>query len=149
MPDNILTTDAGYRQPASTGVGEPSSAIELDRTLLAWVEDGVHCLQAIGGRDYDGPLKKVAEVSPDMADLLLLFPYGGVMSRPGLSLRERQICTIAMLLAHRSAQSQLRFHMRGLLNVGGSIDDLVELLVIASGLLGFPPPSQAFRSFAT
>ncbi len=73
-----------------------------------------------------------------MADLLLSFPYGDVMSRPGLSLRERQICTVAMLLAHRSAQAQLRFHMRGLLNVGGSIDDLVELLVIASGLLGFP-----------
>ena len=43
-----------------------------------------------------------------------------------------------MLLAHRSAQAQLRFHMRGLLNVGGSVNDLVELLVIASGLLGFP-----------
>ena len=128
----------GNRRPARGGGGEPSSSIDLDRTLLAWVEAGVRCLQAIGGRDYDGPLKKVAQVSPDIADLLLLFPYGGVMSRPGLSLRERQICTIAMLLAHRSAQSQLRFHMRGLLHVGGSTDDLVELLVIASGLLGFP-----------
>ena len=117
---------------------DPSSLIELDRTVRACIEEGARRLQAIGGRDYDGPLKKVAAVSPDMADLLLAFPYGVVMSRAGLSLRERQICTVAMLLAHRSAQAQLRFHMRGLLNVGGSINDLVELLVMASGLLGFP-----------
>ncbi|WP_375380238.1 carboxymuconolactone decarboxylase family protein, partial [uncultured Sphingomonas sp.] len=130
------------RQPARPGdstTGELSIPTDRDRTVCARIEDGARCLQVIGGPGYDGPLKKVAEVSPDMADLLLSFPYGDVMSRPGLSLRERQICTVAMLLAHRSAQAQLRFHMRGLLNVGGSIDDLVELLVIASGLLGFPP----------
>src|SRR5947209_2209640 len=97
---------------------EPPTSVELDRTVRARMEEGAHCLQAIGGPDYDGPLKTVAEVSPDMAHLLLSFPYGDVMSRPGLSLRERQICTVAMLLAHRSAQAQLRFHMRGLLNVG-------------------------------
>ncbi|WP_375380251.1 carboxymuconolactone decarboxylase family protein [uncultured Sphingomonas sp.] len=119
--------------------GAQPNATGRDRTVGARMAEGRRCLQAIGGPDYDGPLKKVAAVSPDMADLLLAFPYGDVMSRPGLSLRHRQICTIAMLLAHRSAQAQLRFHMRGLLNVGGSIDDLVELLVIASGLLGFPP----------
>ena len=138
---------SGDKHPArsdDSNAGEQPSSPERDRTVRDRMEDGRRCLQAIGGPDYDGPLKKVAEVSPDMADLLLAFPYGDVMSRPGLSLRDRQICTVAMLLAHRSAQAQLRFHMRGLLNVGGSIDDLVELLVIASGLLGFPTALNAF-----
>ncbi len=138
MSNAVASGDRPPPRPSIPRIGEQSSSIELDRTVRVRIEDGAHCLQAIGGRDYDRPLKKVAAVSPDMADLLLAFPYGDVMSRPGLSLRQRQICTVAMLLAHRSAQAQLRFHMRGLLNVGGSIDDLVALLVMASGLLGFP-----------
>ena len=118
----------------------PQSAdLDLGRTAGTRLDTGAQFLQAIGGPDYDGPLKQVAKVSPDMADLLLMFPYGDIMARPGLTLLERQVCTIATLLAHRSAQSQLRFHMQGLLNVGGTIEELVELLVIASGLLGFPP----------
>ncbi len=116
-----------------------SSRSDPGLTAQARLEAGTRSLRAIGGPDYDGPLKKVAQVSPDMADLLLQFPYGDVMSRPGLDLRMRQICTIAMLLAHRSAQAQLRFHMLGLLNVGGTVDELVDLLAMAAGLLGFPP----------
>ena len=133
-----MSGDEHPARPRAPMTGEVSNTTDIDRTVRVRIEAGMRSLRAIGGRDYDGPLKKVADVSRDMADLLLSFPYGDVMSRPGLSLRERQICTVAMLLAHRSAQAQLRFHMRGLLNVGGSIDDLVELLVMASGLLGFP-----------
>ncbi len=133
-----MSGDKYPARPDESKAGEQPGFPERDRNVRDRMEDGRRCLQAIGGPDYDGPLKKVAEVSPDMADLLLAFPYGDVMSRRGLSLRHRQICTVAMLLARRSAQAQLRFHMRGLLNVGGSIDDLVELLVMASGLLGFP-----------
>ena len=114
-----MSGDKHPARPDGSKTGEQPSSPEHDRTVRDRVEDGRRCLQAIGGPDYDGPLKKVAGVSPDMADLLLAFPYGDVMSRPGLSLRHRQICTVAMLLAHRSAQAQLRFHMRGLLNVGG------------------------------
>ncbi len=124
--------------PACRGVpitDEKSSSIKLDRTVRTHIEDCARRPQAIGGRDYDGPLKKVAEMVPDVADLLLAFLSGDVISRPDLSLRKLQISTVAVLLAHRSAQAQLRFHVRGVLNVGVSIDDLVGLLVIASGLL--------------
>ena len=67
-----MNEDGQSARPEGSTTGEPSSSVERDRTVAARIEDGAHCLQAIGGPDYDGPLKKVAEVSPDMADLLLL-----------------------------------------------------------------------------
>jgi 4-carboxymuconolactone decarboxylase len=60
-----------------------------------------------------------------------------------LDLRTRQVLTVATLLAHGSAQSQLSFHINGLLNVGGTRDDIVDLLFISAGLLGFPTAISA------
>jgi len=95
-------------------------------------------LERVGGPGFDASIKRLTALSPALADLVVTFPYGEVLSRPGLDLRTRQACTVAILLANGSAQGQLRFHMAGLLNVGGSVDDLVELLTMATGVLGFP-----------
>lgn len=99
---------------------------------------GRELLERIGGPDFDASIKRLAEFSQDLADLTVGIPYGEVLSRPGLALPVRQACTVAVLLANGSAQGQLRFHMDGLLNVGGSVDELIELLTLATGLLGFP-----------
>lgn len=99
---------------------------------------GLSVLQRIGGAEYDGPVSRLARVSPDMARFTVDYPYGDVLSRPGLDLRMRQLCNVASLIAQGSVQPQLRFHMEGLLNVGGRIQDLVEVMFIATAMLGFP-----------
>lgn len=101
-------------------------------------ERGRALLRQIGGDGWDGPITALAETSPAFAGLTVAYPYGDVLSRPGLDLRSRQICTVSMLMAQGSLQAQLRFHMDGLLNVGGSVEDLVDLLVLATSTLGFP-----------
>jgi 4-carboxymuconolactone decarboxylase len=101
-------------------------------------ERGLEVLKQIGGASYDVGVKPLAEVSADMARLTVEFPYGEILARPGLDLHLRQVCTVATLLAQGSVQPQLKFHMNGLLNVGGTPDELVELLVVASLILGFP-----------
>ncbi|WP_258186946.1 carboxymuconolactone decarboxylase family protein [Variovorax sp. WS11] len=73
-----------------------------------------------------------------MARFTVDYPYGDVLSRPGLDLRLRQLCNVGSLIAQGSVQPQLRFHMEGLLNVGGSAQDLVEVMFIATAILGFP-----------
>ncbi len=78
-----------------------------------------------------------------MARFTVEYAYGDVLSRPGLDLRIRQICTIASLIAQGSLQPQLKFHMDGLLNIGGQIDDLVEIMLIAAAILGFPAAINA------
>ncbi|VTZ65452.1 carboxymuconolactone decarboxylase family protein [Sinorhizobium medicae] len=104
---------------------------------------GLAVLSEVGGRGYAGPVCALAGVSEDLARLTIAFPYGEVLSRPALGLRERQIITVSILLAHGSAQSQLRFHMDGLLNVGGSREDLTGLLYLAAAVLGFPAAINA------
>lgn len=104
---------------------------------------GLDVLRKIGGPDFDGPISRLARISPDMARFTVAFPYGDILSRPGLDLRTRQICTVSSVMALGSAQPQLRFHMDGLLNAGGAPGDLVELLVLATATLGFPAAIDA------
>ena len=123
--------------------------IELRLRNLASDDDrkrhvqGLDVLQRIGGTNFGGPVNALADFSEDLARFTIQYPYGDVLSRPALDLRCRQILTVAMLLAHGSAQAQLAFHLTGLLNVGGTRDDAVDLLYLAAGLLGFPAAINA------
>jgi 4-carboxymuconolactone decarboxylase len=99
---------------------------------------GLETLKKIGGDSWDAGIAPLAAVSPDMARLTVDFAYGDVLSRPGLDLLTRQCCTVAMLLTNGSASAQLKFHLNGLLNVGGTIGDAAELLTIGAALAGFP-----------
>ena len=104
---------------------------------------GLAVLKQIGGENFGGPVSQLASFSEDLARFTIQYAYGDVLSRNGLDLRTRQILTAATLLAHGSAQSQLSFHLNGLLNAGGSRDDVVDLLFISAGLLGFPTAINA------
>jgi 4-carboxymuconolactone decarboxylase len=104
---------------------------------------GLEILQQIGGENFDGPINSLAETSVDLSRFTVEYPYGDVLSRPGLDLPLRQLCTISMLLADGSAQPQLKFHMAGFLNAGGEPKALIELMFISVALLGFPPTVNA------
>lgn len=104
---------------------------------------GLRLLQQIGGENFDGPINALAEVSADLSRFTVEFPYGDVLSRPGLELPLRQLCTVSMLLADGSAQPQLKYHMAGFLNAGGDPEALVELLFISVAMLGFPATINA------
>lgn len=106
-------------------------------------ERGLAILRKIGGVSYDGPVNRLACASEDMARFTVDYPYGDVLSRENLDLRTRQICTVSSLIAQGSLQPQLRFHMEGLLNVGGEPKDLVEVMFIATAMLGFPAAINA------
>jgi 4-carboxymuconolactone decarboxylase len=106
-------------------------------------ERGRSILRRIGGQDFDGPVNRLAQISPDLARFTIEYPYGDVLSRDGLDLRVRQICTISSLIAQGSVQSQLKFHMNGLLNVGGRPQDLVEIMFLTTAILGFPAAINA------
>lgn len=116
----------------------PETPADTPPSAAGRAERGLAVLKQIGGVGYDVGVKPLAEVSPDMARLTVEFPYGEILARPGLDLHLRQVCTVATLLAQGSVQPQLKFHLNGLLNVGAAPEELVELLVLASVILGFP-----------
>src|SRR5688572_5362129 len=104
---------------------------------------GLEILRRIGGQNFDGPINALAETSADLSRFTVEYPYGDVLSRQGLDLPLRQLCTVSMLLADGSAQPQLKFHIAGFLNAGGEAKAIVELLFVSVAILGFPATVNA------
>jgi 4-carboxymuconolactone decarboxylase len=71
--------------------------------------------------------------------------YGKVLGRPGLDLRDRELCIVA-LLAVLDAPRQLHSHLRGALNVGTPPPEVAEALEAA---LELAPPGAAVRARET
>lgn len=84
----------------------------------------------------------------DLGRYIVEFAYGDVYSRPGLSLRDRQIATVAWLVA-LGRSSQLPVHLRSSIRAGLSTDDLREVIIQVATLAGFPPAMNAMSMLKT
>lgn len=84
----------------------------------------------------------------DLGRLIVEFAYGEVYSRPGLTLRERQIASVAALVA-AGRSSQLPVHLRSSLKAGLSADELREVIIQTATIAGFPPAMNAMSSLRT
>lgn len=113
-------------------------AHEQSSTETPYDPRGIELLKKIGGKTFDSGVKPLAAVAPELARLTVDFGYGNILSRPGLELRLRQACTVGVLIALGSAQPQLKFHMDGFINVGGTPEELIEIIVAAGVVIGFP-----------
>lgn len=88
-------------------------------------------------------LDDVAKFCPDLERFVLEFGYADVFDRPGLPRPERQLATIAALAALGNAPGQLRFHIRGALNVSCTPEQIVEAFIQVSIYAGFPATLNA------
>jgi len=70
--------------------------------------------------------------------LATLFPFGDVYSRGVLSLKEREIATVAALAALGNALPQLKVQIHGALNVGCTRPEIVEIMIQMAVYTGFP-----------
>ncbi|GCE26474.1 4-carboxymuconolactone decarboxylase [Dictyobacter alpinus] len=103
---------------------------------------------------YERGLAKLAEVDGnagqrvvdnlgDLGRYIVEFAFGDIYSRPGLSLREREIATVAILTALGGREPQLRVHMEAALNVGISLQELEEIILQTVPYAGFPTAINA------
>jgi 4-carboxymuconolactone decarboxylase len=102
------------------------------------------------GRDklieVDGSLgEAVVDSLGDLGRHIVEYAYGDVYARPGLSLRDRELATVAMLAAKGDSEPQLDVHLRAALNVGLSADELREVLIQVAPYAGFPAAINAMR----
>ena len=79
---------------------------------------------------------------------LIEVAYGEVYSRPGLSLRERQIASVAALVA-TGRSSQLPVHLRSSLSAGLTAEELQEVIIQTATIAGFPPAMNAWSTLQT
>ena len=109
--------------------------IKSEETRL---ERGQRALEAIDGQAGQSVIDALADIAPDFATYLFEFPFGDIYSRPGLSLRDREVATISALAAMGTAQPQLKVHIEAGLNVGISQEEIAEILMQMAVYAGFP-----------
>lgn len=71
--------------------------------------------------------------------------WGSTWLREGLDLKQRSLCTVAMLAALGRSQ-ELKGHLRGAVNNGASLRELREVLLHVAPYAGAPAAIEAFRA---
>lgn len=93
---------------------------------------------AVLGLEGEKVLSALHATSPDLARLLVEFPFGEIYSRPGLDFKTRELIAIAALAALGNARPQLKMHIHGALNVGCTRTEILEVLLMITVFAGFP-----------
>lgn len=101
-------------------------------------ERGLARLREVDGSAGERVVASLAGICPDLGRYIVEFGFGDVYSRPGLTLREREIATVAALTALGNATPQLKVHIAAALNVGLSREEIVETILQMSLYAGFP-----------
>ena len=99
------------------------------------------------GTEYLAMLKKNQEqvlldayqnLSPELVQFTIEYGYGDIFSRDNLGKRFRQIATISALSTLGNAQPQLKFHIEGALNIGLTVEEINEIMLLMTVYAGFP-----------
>lgn len=98
-----------------------------DMNLYHFKSRGVKNCRKIYGRSYDKLIENVNGFSPDLSSWLVLEGYGKVLGRRGLSLKERELCVVAVLSV-LNYTDQLYSHINGSFRVGVKKIELDELI---------------------
>ncbi len=99
-----------------------------------WRARGEQVCERVYGGAYGRLRANVARLHPDLERWMLEEGYGKVLGRPGLELRERELCIVA-LLAGLNAPHQLHSHLRGALNAGATPLEVEQALELAAAAL--------------
>ena len=129
--------------------GLPSDEPPAEPADVPWagIEDryerGLAAMKAVDGEAGEKVAVSLADIAPDLATYIIEFTFGEVYTRPGLSLRHRELVTIAACVALGTALPQLKVHIHGLLNVGGTEKEVVETVLHLAFYCGFPAALNA------
>ncbi|MBA4057100.1 MAG: carboxymuconolactone decarboxylase [Marivirga sp.] len=102
------------------------------------LKTGEHELYQLDSLQADQLKKAFDDLSPELVKFTLGFAYADILSRDNLSKKHRQIATIAALTALGNAQPQLKFHINAGLNIGLTIEEVREIMLLMTIYAGFP-----------
>lgn len=92
-------------------------------------ELGMAVISEIGNEGFDSLSSALDSLDPDFKRLLVEGAYAEIIGRPNLSLKRRELVTVAVLTTMGNAKSALRYHAGGMLNTGWSPEALVDTML--------------------
>ena len=101
--------------------------------------------EVYGEGKSDGLIAMQTGLAQDLARFGIEFNFGDIYTRPGLTLAQRELITIAALVALGGLEPQLRGHTRGALNVGCTPTEILETVIHTVQYSGFPRALNAIR----
>ena len=120
-----------------SGVAAPSTDAGTDYGRAGeWTSQGEELCEVVYGENYGRLRESVRELHPAIDAWMVTEGYGRTLSRPGLDLKLRELCTVAQT-AVLEAPRQLHSHLRGALNAGASFGQIEGALSIVNPLLSF------------
>lgn len=99
---------------------------------------GLKKLKEIDDHAGERVIEALKDTAPDLARYIIEFGFGDIYSRGVLSLKEREIATVAALVTLGNAQPQLKIHIHGALNVGCTRQEVLEVILQMAVYAGFP-----------
>lgn len=124
-----------------TDDAEPEPDADEDR-----YERGLRLLSAIDGDAGHRVVQSLGDIAPELGRYLVEFAFGDVYAGTGLDLRLRELVTVAACTALGTATPQLRLHVGGCLNVGGTREEVVEVITQMAVYAGFPAALNALAT---
>jgi len=109
-----------------------------------WRSRGEAVCERVYGRQYNRLRENVSALHPDLEQWMLTEGYGKVLARPGLDLRARELCIVALLTV-QDAPHQLYSHVRGALNCGAAATDVRAAITIAGAYTSQQRATQALQ----
>ncbi len=110
-----------------------------------WFEKGVAMRRKVLGRDYvDSQLKNADEFTRPMQELATAAGWGMAWTRPGLTLKQRSMLTLAFVMARGKAE-ELALHLDGATRNGVTQNEVREICLQGAVYCGFPEGMGAFR----
>ena len=100
---------------------------------------GIDLLRQLhGGHAGEAMVAEMRDIAPVFADWTIEWALGGVMGRPGLDLKTRQLVLIAACVTLATAEPQLRAHVEAAPQARASKDEIVETILQLTFYAGGP-----------
>jgi 4-carboxymuconolactone decarboxylase len=96
---------------------------------------GIRTCRKVYGKSYDNFILNMLKLSPDITSWIISEGYGKVLSRKVLSLKERELLSVAVLTS-LGWRRQLLSHIRGAINVGARKREVRDVIRYISDICG-------------
>jgi 4-carboxymuconolactone decarboxylase len=120
------------------GIKDETGKIATDTTQTDRLKLGEQELSKLDSLQVGRLKNAYNDFFPELVKLTLEFGYADIFSRDNLDPKHRQIATIAALTALGNAQPQLKFHINAGLNIGLTVENVKEIMLLMSVYAGFP-----------
>lgn len=119
------------------GIPAPATDPDTDYGNAAeWTRRGQETCSIIYGDSYDNLRENIRALHPAIDAWMITEGYGRTLSRPGLDLLRRELCTVAQM-AVLEAPRQLHSHLRGALNAGAGFAQIEAVLSEVNPLISW------------